>query len=100
MTRRTSDRQERLSRGALCMTGASRTRPRKTAPRDIRRGTVVDTERTIRPVSLLHELDERAERRLRVHERNGGATAAGAGRLVDHLVALRLHALERGGAVV
>ena len=49
---------------------------------------------------LLDELDERAERRLRVHERDGRAPAARARSLVDHAVALGLHPLERGRAVV
>ena len=35
---------------------------------------------------FLHELDQRAERALRVHERDGRAPAPRAGRLVDHAV--------------
>ena len=50
--------------------------------------------------SLLDELDQGAERRLRVHERDRRAPAPGPGRLVDHPVALGLHPLERRGAVV
>src|SRR5918997_2460179 len=50
--------------------------------------------------SLLDELDQGAERRLRVHEGHGGAAAAGSGRLVDHPAALRLDRVEGGGAVV
>ena len=49
---------------------------------------------------LLDELDEGAEGGLRVYERDCGAAAPGARRLVDHLVALRLHPCECRGAVV
>src|SRR4051812_41157109 len=44
---------------------------------------------------LLDELDERAERRLRVHEGDGRPAAARAGSLVDHAVASGLDPLER-----
>src|SRR5918997_892023 len=50
--------------------------------------------------SLLDELDEGAERRLRVDERHGGAAAARTGRLVDDPATLGLDGLQRGGAVV
>src|SRR5262249_22193570 len=49
--------------------------------------------------SLLYELDERSECRLRVHERHGRTARARAGRFVDHLVAVRLDRLERDRAV-
>ena len=49
---------------------------------------------------LLDELDERAERGLRVHERDRRAAAAGARLLVDHAVAVGLHRRERDRAVV
>ena len=52
------------------------------------------------PRLLLDELDERAERRLRVHERDRRAAAAGARRLVDDAVAVGLHRFERDRAVV
>ena len=49
---------------------------------------------------LLDELDERAERRLRVHEGHRRAAGARAWRLVDHPAAGVLHRLQRHGAVV
>src|SRR5262249_31406269 len=47
------------------------------------------------PSILLDELDERAERRLRVHEGDRGAAATGPGRIVDHLIATLLDVLQR-----
>src|SRR6188508_1333818 len=46
--------------------------------------------------SFFDELDEGAERRLGVDEGDRRAPAARAGGLVDHLVALGLHAVEGG----
>jgi len=49
---------------------------------------------------LLDELDQRAERGLRVHERDRRAAASGPGLLVNHAVAAGLHRRERLRAVV
>ena len=51
-------------------------------------------------VTLLDELDQRAEAALGVDEGHGRAAAAGAGRLVDRRGAGGLHRRERRGAVV
>src|ERR671917_1216539 len=77
--------------GARC--ACDRAYPGAGAPNAAQRRAAADP-------SLLDELDQGAERRLRVHEGHGGAAAAGSGRLVDHPAALRLDRVEGGGAVV
>src|SRR5437868_11341817 len=63
-------------------------------------GTGIGASTSVRGSLFLHELDQRAECALRVHEGHGGPAAAGAGLLVDGAAAVRLHRGERLGTVV